>query len=134
METTTKLYEILYVSTIADDALPGVVRDIAASARIFNEAHDISGLLIFDGMHFCQQLEGNQKQVFALLDRITRDPRHTQVEVLHHAALAGRRFKRFSLGYTHVDDADVLGHIEQLDGQQAMDAFMALLSTLDLGT
>lgn len=133
MPTNTKpLHEVLYVSTLAPNQPVSIVGDIAGKARVFNTSQNITGLLIFDGMRFCQQLEGERKQVMALLERIRLDPRHTKVEVLHHAPLSERRFRRFSLGYTTVDDIDVLGNIEQLDGQQAMDAFVALLSTLDL--
>ncbi|MES2510705.1 MAG: BLUF domain-containing protein [Pseudomonadota bacterium] len=130
--TTTPLYETLYVSTIAPGAPLSIVGDIAAEARVFNESQGITGLLVFDGMRFCQQLEGERRTVMKLLERIQQDTRHINIEVLHHAPLAERRFRRFSLGYTTVDDADALGPIEQLDGQAAMDAFVALIATLDL--
>ena len=132
MKKTAALHEVLYVSTIAPDAPVSVVAEIAGKARSTNETLGITGLLVFDGMRFCQQLEGNQKEVLALTERIRQDPRHTQVAILHHGPLAERRFKRFGLGYTAVDDVDVLGQLEQLDGQAAIEAFLALLSSLDL--
>lgn len=132
MTTTTQLHEVLYVSTLKTGHPISIVADIATKARVFNESHNITGLLVFDGMRFCQQLEGARKPVMALLERIRQDPRHTNVEVLHHAPLEQRRFRRFSLGYTTVDDVDVLEKLEQLDGQAAMDFFVSLLSTLDL--
>lgn len=132
MTTTTQLHEVLYVSTLDAGEPISIVADIAAKARVFNESNNITGLLVFDGMRFCQQLEGERKPVMALLERIRQDPRHTSVEVLHHAPIAQRRFRRFSLGYTTVDDVDVLEKLEQLDGQAAMDFFVSLLSTLDL--
>ncbi|MES2400551.1 MAG: BLUF domain-containing protein [Pseudomonadota bacterium] len=132
MKTTSQLHEVLYVSTLDARQPISIVADIAAKARVFNESQNITGLLIFDGMRFCQQLEGERKPVMALLERIRQDPRHTNVEVLHHAPLAERRFRRFSLGYTTFDDADLLGQLEQLDGQHAMDYFANLLPSLDL--
>lgn len=132
MMKTPPLHEVIYVSTLAPGAPLSVVGDIAGKARIANQALHITGLLIFDGMRFCQQLEGPQKDVMTLLDRICTDPRHVNVEVLHHAPLADRRFRRFSLGYASVDHGDQLGQLEQLDGPEAVSAFLALLSTLDL--
>jgi hypothetical protein len=129
---STSLYEILYVSTLAPEAPLSVVGDIAVKARLANAARDITGLLVFDGMRFCQQLEGGQKQVLALLERIRQDTRHINMQILHHGELAVRRFKRFSLGYCVVDDDDVLERMEQMDGQAAVDAFEGLLSRLDL--
>jgi hypothetical protein len=129
---STSLYEILYVSTLAPEAPLSVVGDIAVKARLANAARDITGLLIFDGMRFCQQLEGGQKQVLALMERIRQDTRHINMQILHHGELAVRRFKRFSLGYCVVEDDDVLERMERMDGQPALDAFEGLLSRLDL--
>jgi hypothetical protein len=117
MIKTTSLYEVLYVSTLAPSSPLSVVGDIAGKARKFNEAQGITGLLLFDGMRFCQQLEGEQKLVLKLIEKIRLDPRHTNVQVLHNATLAERRFRRFSLGYTVVDEVD---------------AFVALLTNVDL--
>ena len=132
IKISTTLYEVLYVSTLAPEAPLSVVQDIAVKARLANAARDITGLLVFDGMRFCQQLEGGQKQVLALLERIRQDTRHINLQILHHGELAVRRFKRFSLGYCVVDDDDVLERMESMDGQAALDAFEGLLSRLDL--
>ena len=129
---STTLYEVLYVSTLAPEAPLSVVGEIAAKARLANAARDITGMLIFDGMRFCQQLEGGQKQVLALLERIRQDTRHINMQILHHGERAVRRFKRFSLGYCVVDDDDVLERMERLDGQAALEVFEGLLSRLDL--
>ena len=131
MKTPSKLYEALYVSTLAPDAALSVVADIAGKSRTYNAANDLTGLLIFDGLRFCQQLEGPQKVVLALIERIGRDSRHTDVEIIHHGALAERRFRCFALAFTDVDDEDVLGRISKLDGQPAIDAFTGLVATLD---
>ncbi|AYQ28263.1 MULTISPECIES: BLUF domain-containing protein [unclassified Polaromonas] len=129
---STTLYEILYVSTLAPEAPLSVIGDIAAKARLANAECGITGLLIFDGMRFCQQLEGGQKQVLALLERIRQDTRHINMQILHHGELALRRFRNFSLGYCTMEEDDVLERMEQLDGQAALDAFTGLLAKLDL--
>ena len=96
------LYEVLYVSTLAPLHPPRVVAEIAARARHVNAELDVTGLLIFDGQRFCQQLEGPQKSVLKLIERIRNDPRHINVEVLHHGPLAGRRFQQFTLAFSTV--------------------------------
>ena len=132
MQTISELHEILYVSQLAADAPIRVVADIAAQSRVANRRRDITGLLVFDGLHFCQQFEGSGIEVAALMDRIRQDPRHTHVELLHHGPLAERRFRRWSLGYTSVDDLDAFERLKQLRGQAAVDAFLAMLPGLDL--
>ena len=132
MKTATKTYEILYVSTLAPDAPLSVVGDSAAHARIANAASAITGVLIFDGMRFCQQIEGKQKDVLALMERLYQDTRHVNIEVLHHGPLAERRFDHFSMAFANVEEVAVLEQLEHLDGQAGVDAFTALVTTLNL--
>ena len=132
MKTATKTYEILYVSTLAPDAPLSVVGDIAAHARIANAASAITGVLIFDGMRFCQQIEGKQKDVLALMERLYQDTRHVNIEVFHHGPLAERRFNHFSMAFANVEEVAVLEQLEHLDGQAGVDAFTALVTTLNL--
>ena len=130
MHLSPALYEVLYVSTIAPDQPLSVVAEIAGRARVVNAELGITGLLIFDGQRFCQQLEGPQKAVLKLIDRIRNDPRHINVEVLHHGPLAGRRFQQFSLAFSTVEDADALARMERLDGEAALAAFEAMRGEL----
>ena len=135
MQTSTlinmDLYEAIYVSTLAPGRPISSVADIASKARVSNPRQGITGLLIFDGMRFCHQFEGMEKQVLALMEKIRHDPRHINVKVVHHGELASRRFNGFRLGYTSVVDPDVLERLEILQGPAAVSAFVALLSQVD---
>ena len=135
MQTSTpvtgQLYEAIYVSTLAPGRPVSSVGNIAGKARVSNPIRGITGLLIFDGMRFCQQLEGMEQQVLALLEKVRHDPRHTNVQIVHHDELASRRFNNFSLGYTTVEDPQVLERLEKLRGLAAVNAFVALLSKVD---
>ena len=128
----TALYEVLYVSTLAPDQPLQVVAEIASHARPANAAMDITGLLIFDGQRFCQQLEGPQKAVLKLMERIRDDTRHMNVEVVHHGLLEARRFREFSLAFSTVEDEEALARLEQLDGQAALAAFEVVRESLVL--
>ena len=130
MKISSALYEVLYVSTLAPDQPTAVVAEIAAKARQVNAQLDITGLLIFDGQRFCQQLEGPQKAVLKLIERIRNDPRHVNVEVVHNGPLARRRFQQFSLAFSTVEDADALARMERLDGEAALAAFEAMRGEL----
>ena len=124
--------EIIYVSTLADDAPVIVVADIASEPRSHNRQAEITGLLVFDGMHFCQQLEGRAAPIAAVIERICRDPRHHHPAVVHRGPLDKRRFSRFSLGYTSVEDIELLVRLPRLQGQPALDVFLNLLYDLDM--
>lgn len=131
MNVSRALYEVLYVSTLAPEQSLSVVAEVAGRARQTNAELGVTGLLIFDGQRFCQQLEGPQKAVLKLIERIRNDPRHVNVEVLHHGPLAGRRFQQFTLAFSTVEDWDALARLELLDGEAALAAFEAVLGELD---
>ena len=131
MNLSPAIYEVLYVSTLAPDQPLSVVADIAKQARIKNAQLNITGLLIFDGQRFCQQLEGAKKVVLKLIEIIRSDPRHVNVEVLHHGPLAGRRFHHFDLAFSTVEDVDALARMETLDGEAALAAFGAVCGELE---
>lgn len=132
MNLSPAIYEVLYVSTLAPDQPLSVVADIAKRARINNAQLNITGLLIFDGQRFCQQLEGAKKAVLKLIEIIRNDPRHVNVEVLHHGPLAGRRFHKFDLAFSTVEDVDALARMETLDGEAALAAFGVVCGELEL--
>lgn len=130
--TPANLEEIIYVSTLAADAPIRVVADIAMKARNHNKEADITGLLVFDGLHFCQQLEGAAAKVAEAMARIRLDPRHQDVAIVYQGPLDKRRFSRFSLGYTSVEDIELLERLQLLRGQAAVNAFVDLLAGLDV--
>lgn len=132
MNKVAELHEVLYLSTLAPGAPIKTVADIAARARPANEAADITGLLVFDGMQFCQHIEGPRKAVLALTERIRQDTRHVDVDILYHGPLAQRRFRCFGLGYTAVEEVDVLPLLRDVGAEAALAQFLALVSTLDL--
>lgn len=132
MTVLHQLYEVLYISTL-DNAVPfSEVAAITRHARTANQERQITGLLVFDGHRFCQQIEGQKKAVLALIEKIKQDARHNQVEVLHHGDIDQRRFHAFSMGYSVVEDVDTLAAIEQQYGQEAMASFMALAAKVEL--
>ena len=126
----TTLYEVLYVSVLAPGVPVSAVAAIAGHARGANAQHGVTGLLVFDGNCFCQQLEGMQKHVLSTMARIDQDPRHVQVSVVHQGPLAARRFSDFSLAFSAVEDTDLLAELRLLDGAAALQAFAALRETV----
>lgn len=132
MNAKPALHEIAYVSTLAPDQAITVVAEIARQARLYNTAHEITGLMIFDGVRFSQQLEGQQKKVLKLAEKISLDLRHRNVQIFYDGPLAERRFKNFSLAFMQAEGSE-LSVLEGLDGRAAMTAFLALLPALDMG-
>lgn len=83
------LSQYLYISTAPTLPREEVDAILAASARN-NPARGITGLLLFNGRNFLQLLEGEDREVSALMETITADPRHTGVSVLDRRAISSR--------------------------------------------
>ncbi len=128
----TDLHEILYCSLLAPQQPPTVVGQIVAQARARNAADGLTGLLVFDGMRFCQHFEGPSRQVLRLLSRLETDPRHTQIRVVYEGPLAQRRYQRFDLGLAQPEESDDLAEVEKVDGIEALQRFLALRPRFDI--
>ncbi|MBB3177161.1 BLUF domain-containing protein [Variovorax sp. Sphag1AA] len=126
------LREVLYISLLATDQSTTVVGQIVTLARARNLRDGITGLLVFDGMRFCQHLEGPPAAVQALLARLEADPRHVALRVLYDGVLAQRRYQRFEMGLAEVDVHEDLVDVDALDGRAALEYFIALRSRFDI--
>lgn len=71
-----------------------------------NRALNITGCLWFGDERFLQVLEGDPKEVEGLYDRIRRDKRHFDVQLVSFAPVQQRSFDRFSL--KHIESAELV--------------------------
>ncbi|MES2192153.1 MAG: BLUF domain-containing protein [Pseudomonadota bacterium] len=125
-------YELIYVSVLADAAGINAVPDIARQSRGNNPVHGITGLLVFDGDRFCQQIEGRRRAVVELFERISNDARHDHVSLLHQGTIMQRRYRQFNIGYPLLEAGDTLANIEALRGEAAISAFQALATAVHM--
>lgn len=124
--------ELLYVSVLAPHQRPTVVGQIVAQARARNAERGITGLLVFDGLHFCQHIEGPPEALRPLMERIRLDARHSDVQVLYEGSRDERRYHRFDLGFAQSDEPDDMAGIHALEGQAALERFLALRPSFDV--
>jgi len=86
------LTTILYRSHLDEHVPVRVLEDIVARANTKNALSDITGILLFDGRHFFQLLEGPDRAVRHIYDRIRQDARHHNLVELMHDFAPARRF------------------------------------------
>lgn len=128
----TEFHEFLYGSTLAPGQPVTVVGRILTQARAQNAQRDITGLLIFDGLRFCQHVEGPGEAVRSLMARITHDPRHTDIKLMYDGPLVQRRYSRFDMGFAEPDDPDTIEGLHRLDGEPALTRFIGLRPRFDI--
>lgn len=100
-----ELSRLVYVSQAMTHMQDGALDDILTTARGNNSKHKITGLLLFDGVHFMQLLEGPTKEVEDTFSAIVKDERHRGVVRIASETGVERQFPGWSMGYafTHED-------------------------------
>src|SRR5690349_4676931 len=121
------LYRLLYTSFISADYDGTEVPNIIRQARRNNGSFDITGLLIFDGLCFCQYLEGPGQPLEALLAKLQADIRHFEIAVKEHSPLpSARMFAHSALASSICDDPDVLDALSKIDPHNGIAALTLL--------
>lgn len=77
---------------------------LLAVSRSNNEPRAVTGLLLYRGRRFMQALEGPEDEVRRTLERISADPRHTDVQTLEEVQTKQRRFGSWAMGYQTGED------------------------------
>jgi hypothetical protein len=96
------LVRLLYASRSAQVLTPEVIEDILASSRKSNPALGVTGLLCHSGDIFMQVLEGGRDAVSQLYSKISTDPRHKEVVLLHFEEITERRFAGWTMGQVNL--------------------------------
>ncbi len=81
-------------------------------ARTKNALNEITGMLLYCEGVFVQLLEGEEAKVRETFERISKDPRHTDIQNIVSGRSEKRYFPNWLMGYKHMSPAD-LALIEQ---------------------
>ena len=121
MPNPKELVELTYLSeAVSDMSFLGLMK-LLESARTFNQANGITGILLYDNQQFGQVIEGERASVMKVWKRIQEDKRHHRTELLEIREIAERSFPgwllRFYGGETLIRDypalADVVGGMDK---------------------
>jgi len=130
------LYNLVYCSRATSDVDEAEVGRIIKSAKRWNPANGITGLLVFGGGIFFQWLEGPRDSVMGLMRILQADPRHESIVSLTETEeVRERMFPDWDMELVSHDDVrdvltDALG--EATDPQNSA-ALTLLLEQLDSG-
>jgi hypothetical protein len=102
------MLQMTYMSTARPELPAKAIDEILGASRRNNHAEGITGLLLYDGYHFLQALEGEAERVRRAYARIKADPRHRALVLLSSYEVAERDFGREPLSAQRVGIAS--GH------------------------
>lgn len=86
------LTTIIYRSHICDDVSVKSLEEMVAGANQINSQANVTGILLFNGTHLFQLLEGPEENVAKIYRHICRDHRHYNVVELLYDYAPARRF------------------------------------------
>lgn len=109
------LTSVTYTSLARLDLQTSDLEDIHRSARELNALDGITGLLVFNGTHFLQIVEGSHDAIDDLLQRLRNDGRHSGLEVRDERKIARRSFPEWVMELVRVkagyfDAKDTIAH------------------------
>lgn len=96
------LKSLTYTSLARLDLESSDLEAIHRTAREVNALEGITGLLIFNGTHFLQIIEGAPNAIDDLIQRLRRDPRHSGLEVRDERSVGARSFPDWSMDLVRV--------------------------------
>lgn len=89
---------LIYRSTCAASFMPNEdLRELVARSAENNRSAGITGLLMLSGSQFLQVLEGPSHAVNRLFNRIIRDPRHQDVQLVSFEQIGPTYFDDWSM-------------------------------------
>ena len=97
-----KLTSVTYTSLARLDLQTDDLEDIHRSAREHNALDGITGLLVFNGTHFLQIIEGAEDAIEDLIARLRLDRRHTGFEIRDQRRIETRSFPGWSMELVRV--------------------------------
>jgi len=109
---TMALISLAYVSASSRDITEEDIAQILESSRRNNKQDNITGMLLYRSGYFIQALEGEEKKVIALYNKIAEDERHRNVLTVHKQKISERTFSDWSMGFNNLDNIDT----SKLDG------------------
>ena len=96
------LKSLTYTSLAKLDLEASDLEAIHRTAREVNALEGITGLLVFNGTHFLQIIEGAPDAIDELVERLRRDPRHCGFEVRDERTIDQRSFPDWSMEMVRV--------------------------------
>jgi len=102
MTDTGDLKVLGYTSLASLDLTARDIEDIHRTAVELNALDGITGVLVFNGTHFLQVIEGSASAIDDLVERLRRDRRHSSLEIRDERTIAERSFPDWSMELVQV--------------------------------
>lgn len=121
------VYQVLYHSQATIPMDEENLQPLLNWSRVYNNQHDITGLLLYSGSKFVQLLEGKKDEIQRLFAQIRKDTRHKQIITIIEES-GPRLYADWSMVFGHVAGMQLDQTLQAIQTQAALPS----LSVTDL--
>jgi hypothetical protein len=106
------MIQITYISHATEPMSAEQLIALLQQCLTNNVSNGVTGMLLYGNDTFLQALEGDEKAVDDLVEKIKKDPRHTNIQFLHRRTIERRQYSEWSMGFKRVSDSE----LQQIEG------------------
>jgi hypothetical protein len=120
--------QLIYMSAATRPIGSDELTELLIKARNRNESLGITGMLVYHEGAFLQILEGDERFVDPLYERITRDKRHTSCALLLRSYTDHRSFPEWGMGFVdtnHEELRSIPGFLDFFDSNFSRETFLS---------
>jgi DNA polymerase II small subunit/DNA polymerase delta subunit B len=103
------MIQIAYISTATQPMTTEQLIALLQQSFNNNTASGVTGMMLYGNATFLQALEGEEKVVDALYDKISKDKRHSNIIFLHRKAIERRQYDDWTMAFKRVSDKELQG-------------------------
>ncbi len=90
--------QLIYTSIESHHITFDEIEEIIKIAITENYKHNITGMLIYNGIYFLQVIEGDEVSVLQLFENLKKDLRHKDINILDLRTIEQRDFENWNMG------------------------------------
>ena len=107
-----RVQELVYLSHATKGFSGQALVDLLMQARENNAKSNVTGILLYDGRGmFMQAIEGDEKDINDLYNKIEQDERHKRLTLLWRNSISKRNFPDWKMGF-EVLDKDTVRYLQ----------------------
>lgn len=110
MVETYPIRSLVYISNARAGLSSDDLDVIYHASMNFNALDGVTGLLVYNGAHFMQIIEGADEAIEDLLGRLRRDPRHHDIQVFADQPVDAESFPDWSMKLLEVSAGRFQAH------------------------
>lgn len=98
------MIQVSYISRTSEPFSSEQLLDLLMQCRTNNTKSGVTGMLLYGNSTFLQAIEGEEAVIDQLVEKIWKDPRHAEIEILGRREIEQREYNDWSMGFEQVTE------------------------------